>query len=77
MNNFASHVEPYFFESTQDSYIAINNEGIVIDQCSTDGEVDKWMKKHVDHRLLITSTNAAIQMLGTALQDNDLEILIS
>ena len=76
MNNFASHVEPYFFESTQDSYIAINSEGIVIDQCSTDGEVDKWMKKHVDHRLLITSTNAAIQMLGKIIPVNDRDILM-
>lgn len=76
MDNFPGHIEPNFFEQTQDSYIAINQYGIVIDQCSTDGEVDLWMEKHTEHRLLITSTNAAIKMLGKALPANDQEVLM-
>ncbi len=65
------------FGPGQDSYIAINEEGIVIDQCSTEADVSVWMESHTQHRLLITSTAQAIRMLGQPLPDEgDVEVML-
>lgn len=58
------------------SYIAIDNDGIVIDQCPTDGDVATWMQSHAGHRLLITSTDQALYMLGSHLPEGDDEVML-
>ncbi len=60
----------------QDSYIAINEEGIVVDQCPTDMDVAAWMGSHTQHHLLITSTTQAIRMLGQPLPEGDVEVML-
>lgn len=60
----------------QDSYIAINEEGIVVDQCPADADVSTWMESHVQHHFLITSTAQAIRMLGQPLPEGDVEVML-
>ena len=60
----------------QDSYIAINQEGIVVDQCPTAADVFSWMGEYTEHHFLITSTIMALSMIGKPLPDGDIEVLL-
>lgn len=62
--------------SAQDSYIAIDEYGIVVNHCPIDGEVVAWMENYTEHHLLITSTKEASLMVGKVLPASDQEILL-
>ncbi|WP_432472745.1 hypothetical protein [Amphritea sp. HPY] len=47
MNNLSNApAESCGYDSEQDSYISIDEAGVVVDQCPTGGEVVAWMKNH-------------------------------
>lgn len=60
----------------QDSFIAINEEAIVVDSCSTDGDVINWMEKHTGNHFLITSSSIAVDLIGHPLPDGDVEVML-
>lgn len=69
-------IKHHGFEPDQDSYIAINKEGVVVDLCPESDNVLCWMRRYTTHRFLITSTTEAINMTGKPLTVPDKEICL-
>ncbi|MEH6577022.1 MAG: hypothetical protein V7731_08070 [Amphritea sp.] len=77
MNNLSdTQVESYGLGPNQDSYIAINQEGLVADQCPLSADVFLWMQKHTEHHFLITSIAQALSMIGKPLPEGDIDVML-
>lgn len=75
-NSLNAPTEPYNVGPDQDSYIAINVEGIIVGHCPTDAEIAPWLECHAEYHLLITSTAMATSMLGKPLPDGDIDVVL-
>lgn len=59
----------------QDSFISINEKGVVVDLCPSNGNVVDWMEKHTGNHFLITSSSIAVDLIGHPLPDGDVTLL--
>mgnify|MGYP000456966157 CR=1 FL=1 len=71
-----AEIKLHDYELDQDSYIAINQEGVVVGLCPESANVVSWMRRYTAHRFLITSTAEAINMTGKPLNASDKEIFL-
>ena len=71
-----TEIKLHDYELGHDSYIAINQEGVVVDRCPESANVVCWMRRYTTHRFLITSTAEAINMTGKSISACDKEILL-
>lgn len=76
MTPLSNAATSYDYVPDQDSFIAINVEGIVVSHCYADGEVTVWMESYPEHNFLITSTSLALSMIGKSLPEGDVDVLV-
>lgn len=60
----------------QDSFISIDEKGVVIDLCPSNGNVIDWMGKYRNHHFLITSSSTATSLIGKPLPDGDIDVML-
>lgn len=69
-------VRPYEYGPDQDSFIAINQQRIVVSRCPADSDVALWMEKHINHHFLITSATQALSMIGKPLPEDEINVML-